>query len=77
MSARVASIKPGDKIGEWTVLELRTDATSARERKWLIRCNCGFQAFRTEYSLRNNKHSVACGSCTSIRIAAAARGLDK
>lgn len=63
-------MKPGDKVGEWTLLELRTDATSARERKWLIQCSCGCKAFRAEHNLRAKTHSRVCGACTSARVAA-------
>ena len=70
MSARIVPLSPGDKIGEWTLLELRTDAPSARERKWLVQCSCGCKAFRAEHHLRAKTHSVVCGTCASARAAA-------
>ena len=70
MSARIVPLRPGDKVGEWTLLELRTDAPSARERKWLVQCSCGCSAFRAEHHLRAKTHSVVCGACTSARAAA-------
>ena len=63
----------GHKIGEWTLLERKTDASSARERRWLIQCSCGCKALRAEHHLRAKTHSVVCGSCANIRIAAAER----
>ena len=73
MSARIVPLRPGDKIGEWTLLELKTDASSARERKWLVQCSCGCKAFRAEHHLRAKTHSVVCGTCASARAAAAER----
>ena len=66
-------LRAGDKVGEWTLLELRTDAPSARERKWLVQCSCGCSAFRAEHHLRAKTHSVVCGTCASARAAAAER----
>ena len=63
----------GHKIGEWTLLERKTDASSARERRWLIQCSCGCKALRAEHHLRAKTHSVVCGTCASARAAAAER----
>ena len=73
MSGPVVPLVAGHKIGEWTLLERKTDASSARERRWLIQCSCGCKALRAEHHLRAKTHSVVCGSCANIRIAAAER----
>ena len=73
MSARIVPLRPGDKIGEWTLLAIKTPSTSARERQWLMQCSCGFKVLRNENVIRSKKHSTTCGACTSARTAAAER----
>ena len=66
-------LRAGDKVGEWTLLAIKTPSTSARERQWLMQCSCGYKVLRDEHVIRGKKHSSTCGACTSARTAAKAK----
>ena len=52
-------IRPGDKIGRWTVTE-EYRLTDRKERKWLCRCECGTERYVLERSLIYGG-STSCG----------------
>lgn len=64
-------MKPGDKVGEWTLLAIKIHATCARDRQWSMQCSCGYKVLRNENVIRGKTHSSTCGACTSARAAAA------
>ncbi len=68
MSAR-REIRPGDRIGLWTVLDQKVSAPRS-SYKWLCRCQCGTERFVNEQSLKNGS-SQSCG-CTRTNAVRAA-----
>ena len=66
-------MKPGDKVGEWTLLAIAIHSPSGLFRQWQMQCSCGYKTRRIEKSIKAKTHSATCGACASARTAAKAR----
>ena len=58
--------KPGDTVNSWTLLKLMEDGPSSQLRRWLIACECGWQARRYEYDLTDAR-TKSCQSCGRVK----------
>jgi hypothetical protein len=58
--------KPGDVVNAWTLVKLMEDGPSSQLRRWLIACECGWQARRYEYDLTDSR-TKSCTSCGRIK----------
>ena len=67
---RATQKKPGDRVGTWTFVELIMDGPSAQIRRWLMACDCGWQAKRYEYDATPSR----LGSCQTCAARSVVRG---